>query len=162
MKHTETHTDRTELIAGLNEDLAHEYASVIQYRTFASTVRGAHRPTLRPLFAREITDESVLDAESAAVARYVARRRQAEALAEHGLVVALDQIIADETRHRDELRLVLDDWTDAVARRRHAAAAPRKEAAPTRRADDRKSETPIAAHGRDHRRADARERADRP
>ena len=29
-----------ELIAGLNDDLAHEYAAVIQYRTYASAVQG--------------------------------------------------------------------------------------------------------------------------
>lgn len=139
-------TNRSKLIAGLNEDLAHEYASVIQYRTFASAVRGPHRPTLRPMFAAEITDElghaglladtivalggvptttpesvavaenaegmlrSVLEAESAALARYVERRRMAEVVKEHALVVALDGIIADETRHRDELRLLLDGW----------------------------------------------------
>ena len=39
-------TDARDLIDGLNEDLANEYASVIQYRTFASTLRGPHRLTL--------------------------------------------------------------------------------------------------------------------
>jgi bacterioferritin (cytochrome b1) len=57
----------------------------------------------------------VLEAEGSALARYVARRRQAEALGEHGLAVALDAVIADAARHRDELRLVLAGWADAAA-----------------------------------------------
>lgn len=153
-----TKIDRRELIAGLNVDLANEYASVIQYRTFASAVRGRHRPTLRPLFAAEIGDElghaelladaivslggeptvtaapvavaegaeamleSVLAAEEGALARYLERRRQAEALGEVWLVVGLDDMIVDETRHRNELRLVLDGWSDAMPDRLAAGA----------------------------------------
>lgn len=49
--------NRTEFIAGLNEDPAHEDASVIRYRTFASVVGGPDRPTLRALFASGIADE---------------------------------------------------------------------------------------------------------
>jgi bacterioferritin len=142
---------KRDLIAGLNTDLANEYASVIQYRTFASTVRGPHRMTLRPLFAAEIADElahaglladaivalggtptvspalftlandpagmlqSVLEAELGAIARYAERRGQAEAAGEHGLAVAIDDFIVDETRHRDELGLVLAGWVEGPA-----------------------------------------------
>src|SRR5690348_15381294 len=49
--------DPTELIDGLNQDLAYEYSSVIQYRTYASMVRGPHRLTLKPMFESEIPDE---------------------------------------------------------------------------------------------------------
>lgn len=137
-----------QLIAGLNEDLANEYASVIQYRTFASTLRGPHRLTLRSLFEGEITDElghagvladfitalggtpttrpaqvpaadtpfdmlrAAHGAELAAIERYVERREQAESAGEHGLAVTLDDVIADETRHRDEMQLILDGWEE--------------------------------------------------
>ena len=150
MKHTEK-AEKAKLIAGLNEDLAHEYAAIIQYRTFASMIRGPHRMTLRPLFAGEIADElehagmladrivalggtpvvqpapvpivessaamlrHVLEAERASLATYIDRRQQAEAVGEHGLAVALDDLISDETRHRDEMQLVLSGWTDATA-----------------------------------------------
>jgi bacterioferritin len=150
---------KADLIAGLNEDLAHEYASVIQYQTYASTIRGPHRQVLRPLFAAEVADElrhagaladaivalggaptttpaaipvaespeamlrAVLEAEEGALARYIDRRRQAEMLGEHGLAVALDEMIADETRHRDEFRLVLDGWADAAVEHHVAAVA---------------------------------------
>ena len=45
------------LLAGLNEDLANEYAAVIQYRTYASAVSGPHRQELRAFFEGEIPDE---------------------------------------------------------------------------------------------------------
>lgn len=187
--------DRADLIAGLNEDLAHEYASMIQYRTFASTVRGPHRLTLRPLFAGEIADElehaelladaivalggtptvapapvtvpgdpeamlrSVLEAESDALARYVERRRHAETLAETGLALALDGVIADETRHRDEIRLVLAGWSEAAVTHRPADREATRLAAGV-------ADLPAAQHRREHREgggsARPRGRADPP
>jgi bacterioferritin len=175
---------RAELIAGLNDDLAHEYASVIQYRTFASAVRGPHRLTLRPMFAAEIADElahaelpadtivtlggtptvtaapvayaadasamlrSVAEAEAEAIARYVDRRRMADALDEHALVVALDEIIADETRHRDEMRLVLDGWSEGDGAGRGSAESARQSTS-SARAGSGNAPAPMAAGGRD-------------
>ncbi|HET7552842.1 MAG TPA: ferritin-like domain-containing protein [Gemmatimonadaceae bacterium] len=142
-------SDASDLIDGLNEDLANEYASVIQYRTFASTLRGPHRLTLRSLFEGEIPDElghagvladyitalggspttmpaevptadsplemlrTAYDAEVQAIARYVERRSQAEEAGEHGIAVSLDDIIEDETRHRDEMQLIIEGWEAA-------------------------------------------------
>ncbi len=139
-------TGASDLIDGLNEDLANEYASVIQYRTFASTLRGPHRLTLRSLFEAEVPDElrhagiladyiaalggtpatgpaevqtadspldmlrAAYEAELQAITRYVERRSQAEEAGEHGIAVTLDDIIEDETRHRDEMKLILDGW----------------------------------------------------
>lgn len=54
--------------------------------------------------------QTALDAELETVDRYVERRRQAEAAGEHGLAADLDTIIADETKHRDELRQMLARW----------------------------------------------------
>ena len=137
---------KDKLIEGLNEDLMYEYAAVIQYRTYASLVRGPFRQELREFFATEINDEmghaqlladkvvalggtpvvkaadvkvtddaaqmlrNSLDDEIATVERYVERRRQAEELGEHGLAIDLDDLIADETKHRDELRMMLKRW----------------------------------------------------
>jgi len=134
------------LIDGLNTDLAHEYAAVITYRTYASAVTGAFRQELRAFFANEIPDElthaqlladkitalggqptvkaadvqftddpkrmleNALADEVATIERYVERRRQAEDAGEVGLAVDLDDVIADETKHRDELRLMLMRW----------------------------------------------------
>ena len=135
-----------ELIAGLNEDLAFEYAAVITYRTFASQVKGPYRQELRAFFAGEIPDElghagiladkivamggtpvvqaarvteaaeakamlqAALADERATVDRYVRRRRQAEEAGEYGLAIDLDTMIADESKHRDELELMLARW----------------------------------------------------
>lgn len=138
---------RDKLIEGLNEDLAHEYAAVITYRTYASAVRGPFRQELREFFAAEITDEmshaqlladkvvalggtpttvpaevrytdepkqmlqNALEDEVSTIERYVRRRQQADELQEHGLAVDIDDIIADESKHRDEMRLMLSRWT---------------------------------------------------
>ena len=139
--------DKTKtLIDGLNVDLAHEYAAVITYRTYASAVTGAFRQELRAFFANEIPDElthaqmladkitalggqptvkaadvkftddpkqmlqNALADEVATIERYVERRQQAEDAGEVGLAIDLDEVIADETKHRDELRLMLMRW----------------------------------------------------
>ena len=139
-------TNAKALLDGLNEDLAHEYAAVIQYRTYASAVTGPYRQELRQFFATEIVDELAhaqlladkivslggrpalqaatvryteeprqmleysLEDEVATIGRYIERRAQAEQAGEVGLVVDLDDVIADETKHRDELRLMLKRW----------------------------------------------------
>ena len=54
--------------------------------------------------------QAALDAEVSTIARYVKRRAQAEAIGEHGLAVQFDDIIADETNHRDELKQMLARW----------------------------------------------------
>jgi bacterioferritin len=54
--------------------------------------------------------EAALKAEIETLARYITRRRQAEAAGEHGLAAELDTIIADESNHRDELRQMLARW----------------------------------------------------
>jgi bacterioferritin len=54
--------------------------------------------------------ETALKAEVSTIERYLARRAEAEAAGEHGLAVQLDDIIADETNHRDELRQMLARW----------------------------------------------------
>ena len=134
------------LLEGMNEDLAHEYAAVIQYRTYASAVTGPYRQELREFFSAEIPDElghaqlladkiaalggrptvqpaavkytddpremlrNSLSDEEGALQRYIQRRKQAEDAGEAGLAVDLDDVIADESKHRDELRLMLKRW----------------------------------------------------
>ena len=140
------------LLEGMNEDLAHEYAAVIQYRTYASAVTGPYRQELREFFAAEIPDElghaqlladkivalggklavtpaavkftedpremlaNSLADEEATLTRYVQRRKQAEEAGEYGLAADLDDVIADESKHRDELRLMLKRWPEGGPR----------------------------------------------
>lgn len=54
--------------------------------------------------------ETALAAEEDTIDRYVERRAQAGKAGEHGLVAEFDNIIADESRHRDELRQMLARW----------------------------------------------------
>jgi bacterioferritin len=135
-----------EFLKGLNEDLAYEYAAVITYRTYASSVQGRARLELRQFFEGEIPDElghaqiladrivalggtptvepaevktastaremlqNALQDEIDTIERYVTRRKQAEELGHHGIVVDLDDLIRDESNHRDEIRMVLERW----------------------------------------------------
>jgi bacterioferritin len=54
--------------------------------------------------------ETALAGEIETIERYVRRREQATSCGEHGLAVRLDDIIADETNHRDEIRQILARW----------------------------------------------------
>lgn len=54
--------------------------------------------------------EAALKAELETIQRYLERRKQAEEAGEHGLAAQFDDIIADETNHRDELRQTLARW----------------------------------------------------
>jgi len=51
--------------------------------------------------------EQVMDAEAEAIKRYVTRRRTAEAYGDYGLAAELDDIIRDETRHKEETEKLL-------------------------------------------------------
>ncbi|MCW5775532.1 MAG: ferritin-like domain-containing protein [Phycisphaeraceae bacterium] len=138
--------DTRTLIGLLNDDLAHEYAAVIQYLTYAARVSGPYRPELSKFFMAEVPDETrhaqtlankivalggvpitsarpvpvpdgnramleaVLSAESEAVRRYTQRSRQAEESGDKGLQVTLEDMVRDETDHRDETARILRDW----------------------------------------------------
>ncbi|MFC4559162.1 ferritin-like domain-containing protein [Virgibacillus kekensis] len=134
-----------ELIDGLNEDLAHEYAAAIQYTYSASVVSGLYRSALKPFFESEINDElghamylsekvkalggtptteaakipqpsevkdlleASLESETATIERYEKRKKQAENLGYTELVVKLEDLIADETHHKEEIERLLSD-----------------------------------------------------
>ncbi|HVR98270.1 MAG TPA: ferritin-like domain-containing protein [Thermoanaerobaculia bacterium] len=135
-----------QFLEALNVDLAHEYAAVITYRTYASQVQGQWRMELRQFFEAEIPDElghaqiladkivalggnptrtaapvkegrdaremlrNALADEIETIERYVKRRRQAEQLGHYGLAVEFDDLIRDESTHRDEIQLILKRW----------------------------------------------------
>ena len=48
---------RQDLVNKLNQDLAGEYQAIIMYVTYAATVTGPHRPTLKAFFQSEIAGE---------------------------------------------------------------------------------------------------------
>ncbi len=53
---------------------------------------------------------NALEDEIETIGRYVLRRKQAEALGHYGLAVEFDDLIRDESTHRDEIQLVLKRW----------------------------------------------------
>ncbi|RBW69314.1 ferritin-like domain-containing protein [Bacillus taeanensis] len=134
-----------ELIDGLNEDLANEYAAQIMYTHNAAVVSGIYRSVLKPFFESEVADEQghalylaekiktlggqptttpaevkqvtevremleeARKAEYETIKRYEQRKEQAEELGYTELVVKLDDLIADETHHMEELDRLLSD-----------------------------------------------------
>ncbi|WP_085506899.1 ferritin-like domain-containing protein [Thalassobacillus devorans] len=134
-----------ELIDGLNEDLAHEYAASIMYTYNAATVDGLYYSVLKPFFEGEIADEqghalylsekikilggtptttpaevkqltNVKDmleearkSEEDTINRYEKRKQQADELGLTELVVKLEDMIADETQHMEEMERLLAD-----------------------------------------------------
>jgi len=49
--------DKSKLIKNLNEDLANEFAAIVQYITYAAQVTGPYRPQLVDFFLQEVPDE---------------------------------------------------------------------------------------------------------
>jgi bacterioferritin len=74
-------------------------------------------PTTRPAEVelartnREIL-EILLQAEKDTIARYTERVQQAEAAGEIGLRVDLEDLVSDETRHKEDLERILLNWRD--------------------------------------------------
>ncbi len=71
----------------------------------------APRPVLPAGEPREMLDRA-LAAERQAIADYTARIGQAERLGEIGLKVALENQVADETRHKEEIERIIAGWDD--------------------------------------------------
>lgn len=59
--------------------------------------------------AKEMLRNSLED-EIETIGRYVLRRKQAEALGHYGLAVDFDDLIRDESNHRDEIQMLLRRW----------------------------------------------------
>ena len=53
---------------------------------------------------------NALEEEIETIERYVLRRKQAEALGHYGLAVEFDDLIRDESTHRDEIQMILKRW----------------------------------------------------
>jgi len=56
--------------------------------------------------------EIALKAETETIQRYAARADQAQAAGEHGLKVQLEDLMAEESDHRDEMRMILKDFVE--------------------------------------------------
>jgi bacterioferritin len=91
------------------EELAHAQILADKVAALGGTPASTPHPVKVVSDAREML-QAALEAEVETIGRYVQRRTEAAEAGEHGLAAEFDQIIADETRHRDELRQMLARW----------------------------------------------------
>jgi bacterioferritin len=56
--------------------------------------------------------ELALQAERDTIRRYTERARQAESVGELGLKIELENLLAEETRHKEDLERILSGWRD--------------------------------------------------
>lgn len=74
---------------------------------------GEPTTTPRPVTAAKTNKEmlaAALEAEKKAVADYTQRAKDAEAFGDKGLAVQLENMISDESGHKEELERILRDW----------------------------------------------------
>jgi bacterioferritin len=85
-----------------------------QYLANKIVALGGEPTTVPREVAKAKTDremlEQVLAAEKRAVADYTQRAKDAEAFGDKGMVVQLEDIINDETGHKEETERMLRDW----------------------------------------------------
>jgi bacterioferritin len=110
-----TGPDRPELARFLDSEIEDElnHARLLAHKIVAL----GGTPTTRPAEVelarsnREIL-EILLQAEKDTIARYTERVQQAEAAGEIGLRVDLEDLVSDETRHKEDLERILLNWRD--------------------------------------------------
>jgi bacterioferritin len=95
--------------AEIPEELAHAQLLADKVAALGGTPASTPAPVTVVADAKAML-ETALMAEVETIDRYVKRREQAEAAREFGLAAELDTVIADETKHRDELRQMLARW----------------------------------------------------
>jgi bacterioferritin len=95
--------------AEIPEELAHAQLLADKIAALGATPAAVPAPVSVVSDAKAMI-EAALKAEIDTIDRYVQRRAQAEAAKEFGLAAELDTVIADESRHRDELRQMLARW----------------------------------------------------
>ncbi|MGE0448217.1 MAG: bacterioferritin [Vicinamibacterales bacterium] len=100
---------RSFFAAEIPEELGHAQMLADKITALGGTPASEPSPVTVVMDAKAML-EAALEAEVQTIERYVARRQQAEEAREFGLAAEFDGVIADETRHRDELRLMLARW----------------------------------------------------
>lgn len=100
---------RTFFESEIPEELTHAQILADKISALGGTPAAEAAPVKVVFDAKEMLQEA-LKAEIATLERYVKRRKEAEDAGEFGLAVHFDDIISDETHHRDELRQMLARW----------------------------------------------------
>ena len=100
---------RTFFASEIPEELMHAQVLADKISAMGGTPAAEAAPVTVVHEAKEMI-QVALDAEIGTIARYVKRRKQAEDAGEHGLAAQFDDLIMDETHHRDELQQMLARW----------------------------------------------------
>jgi len=101
----------------LSDFLADEISDELEHAKFLAhkVVALGGTPVTEPAVVRISRDnremlEIALQAEKDTIARYTQRLKQADAAGEVGLRVDLENIVAEETKHREDLERILEGW----------------------------------------------------
>jgi bacterioferritin len=97
--------------AEVPDELAHAQFLADKVAALGGEPAASPRPVPPADRPREMLEQA-LAAEGRAIADYAGRARQAEACGDTGLKVALENLIADETRHKEEVERILTGWDD--------------------------------------------------
>ena len=91
------------------DELGHAAFLADKIVALGGTPTTAAAPVPIPRDVREML-ENALQAEVDTIERYTRRIQQAEALGELAIKVQLENLVVDESTHRDEIRRILMDW----------------------------------------------------
>jgi bacterioferritin len=95
--------------AEIPDELGHAQLLADKIVALGGTPTTRAKPVKEAESARQMLENTLQD-EVDALARYIERRKLADELGHHGLAVDLDDIIRDESNHRDEINLILQRW----------------------------------------------------
>ena len=93
------------------DELAHAQLLAQKIVALGGTPTAEPAPVKLPRDNRAML-EAALESERATIERYTERARQAEAAGEIGLKVDLEDLISDETGHKEDLERILYGWKD--------------------------------------------------
>ena len=91
------------------EELMHAQILADKIAALGGTPAAEPAPVTVVHDAKEMV-EVALKAELETIQRYIKRRKQAEDAGEAGLAAQFDDLLMDESNHRDELRQMLQRW----------------------------------------------------
>jgi bacterioferritin len=97
--------------AEIPDELGHAQLLADKIVALGGTPTTRAKPVKEAESARQMLENTLQD-EVDALARYIERRKLADELGHHGLAVDLDDIIRDESNHRDEIRMILKRWNE--------------------------------------------------
>jgi bacterioferritin len=95
--------------AEIPDELGHAKILADRIVALGGTPTVTPAPVKHASSAKEMLENSLQD-EKDTIVRYVKRRKQAEELGHYGMAVDLDDLIRDESNHRDQIAMILKRW----------------------------------------------------